>query len=67
MATIVTMPAQRPKRFRSDEAQAGARILFFTGIRYVRDDPSEEEDETDTTTMLHDADQDLDLGALALI
>ena len=38
MAVIVPMPPPRSKPSRTADAEAGATILFFTGVRYVRDE-----------------------------
>lgn len=39
MDNVVNLAADRPRQRRSAEVpQSGARILFFTGIRYCRDE-----------------------------
>ena len=44
MATIVQMPTPRSRTDRAADDPNGATILFFTGIRYVRDEePAYEE------------------------
>jgi hypothetical protein len=45
MAIIVKIPASRARISREPQAEDGATILFFTGVRYCRDmDPEPEED-----------------------
>lgn len=44
MAIIVKMPAARSRPSPPAEVEAGATILFFTGVRYCRD---EDDDDTD--------------------
>ena len=46
MATIVQMKASPDRRSRPAEYTDGATILFFTGVRYVRDDEFECEEAT---------------------
>lgn len=41
MATIVRMPAPPPRRTVQADTQSGATILFFTGVRYERDEEPE--------------------------
>lgn len=38
MATILPLPAPRSRTAPVTDPPAGATILFFTGIRYVRDE-----------------------------
>ena len=47
MATIVRMPAPAPRRAVQAETQSGATILFFTGVRYEREEEPETADEAD--------------------
>lgn len=47
MATIVRMPARTPRRAVEAETQSGATILFFTGVRYERDEEPDTADDSD--------------------
>ena len=44
MAIIVQMPSPRPRAAEAATIEAGATILFFTGVRYERDIDFEVED-----------------------
>ena len=53
MATIVKLPTAHQKRVPSTDLREGATILFFTGVRYVRDtEPDADDEASDTETLL---------------
>lgn len=52
MATIVRMPAPAPRRAVQAETQSGATILFFTGVRYERDEEPETADDLDSLDLV---------------
>jgi hypothetical protein len=45
MATIVPLPARRQGAPASVEQEGGAIILFFTGVRYVRETEADLDDD----------------------
>ena len=65
MATIVKLPTAHPRRSQQTDHPDGATILFFTGVRYVRDSQPDLEEEASDVTMLLTPISTEDTAALA--
>jgi len=40
MAEVITFPAERVRRASAPDGSKPAQILFFTGVRYEREEPA---------------------------
>jgi hypothetical protein len=65
MATIVKLPAVRVRNLRETEGEGSATILFFTGVRYVRDADPDLELAMAETVLADPSIETQDAGAVA--